>query len=229
MDSKKLYSNLMVQKYQVWNVCSLIENKGYFCQKMCMPSKNGWKETDHVFPLEHLTNHRGGKRPTQKQLLSFPSLVNHLSPPLRSPSPCYPFFLNSTMRVRSSNIKSATAVRFVNVTSSQWVHFFSLSLLLVYPSLFHFFKRILFISSLCVSFFQFVLQLVGSFNPFVCPSNFVFVCVNARCPLVLILWVSLSLECVSRSCRFRMFDVLLSLFVFYRFCLFVIRCVVTFC
>ena len=69
MDSKKLYSNLMGQTVPSLECMFFNRKQVFFCQYMWMPSKNGWKETDHVFPLEHLTNHRGGKRPTQKQLL----------------------------------------------------------------------------------------------------------------------------------------------------------------
>ena len=38
-NSKKLYENLGGRKYRIGNVCSFIENKGYFCQWMWMTSK----------------------------------------------------------------------------------------------------------------------------------------------------------------------------------------------
>ena len=37
-NSKKLYANLGGKKYRIGNVCSSIENKGYFCQCMWMTS-----------------------------------------------------------------------------------------------------------------------------------------------------------------------------------------------
>ena len=43
-NSRKFYLNLDGKKYQIVNVCVVIENKGYFCQFLWLTSKWRWKK-----------------------------------------------------------------------------------------------------------------------------------------------------------------------------------------